>query len=98
MNIIVYKDFASADQAARDVYNAECDAKKCPTPENERLVKRHENIRFDAAAGVFVALVPGKVDPRLALAAMQERDPKAEIVEVDKATAEKLQPIFEEPK
>ena len=86
MVTLACKDYAEADAKAREIYNAECDALKCPTPEKERCIKRHLPPFVHADTKAIAVVV---VDAKLLTTADAAR-----VVTVEKADEAKWTPVW----
>ena len=57
MDILIANDYETADKIARDLYNKECDALGCLTPEGERISKSRDFPLYNEDAKSFAAQV-----------------------------------------
>jgi len=81
LRLILADNYATAEQAAIDLYNAECDALGCETPEEEeRVSKRDAPVLMNAVTGEYATLVPAKATPDM-LAAMAVRQQSLPLLE-----------------
>ncbi len=87
MDAITCKDYAEADALARKLYNADCDAKHCPTSERDRVIKRHLPPFIHADTKAIAVIVP---DTKLLTTA-----DAAKVVTVPPADEAKWQPKWD---
>jgi hypothetical protein len=87
MVTLTCKDYAEADAKAREIYNAECDALKCPTPEKDRVTKYHCPPFIHTDTKAVAVIVP---DTKLLTPA-----DAAKVVTVAPADEGKWQPVWD---